>query len=501
MRARVWLFWSLITLTAPALVACSTDPGSPTGDGTGGSGGGSGGGGSGGSGSGGVDAGGGGGGGGGGMNTPDAGTDQAACAAPGAVGNEQGVGEYCTPGGGECDDNDGAGLCTVDYQSDAPPFCTEILLLRQRLRHRRGLHRRRRWPQGLRALVRRGRWRVTGLLAASRGRGPRPDPRLLLLVLVPLALWLSACGAAGDDSAGGDGTGGDGTGGDGILLPDLPDPPADGARLVSPVFSVQPGAEKFMCMHIPFDVPEDMYVQKSDIYQMKGGHHVMVVYFPPSAPIDDAPHECGDADMGNMRLVGVGTADGHGITLPDGVAMKIPAGSRIFTQSHYLNLTDGPITAQDVIDLHMVPADQVENLAGSFTEVDLTFDIKPHSTLTRVIDCHVPVNMTVPYMLPHMHEWGQHASIELIHGDSGASDMIYDSDWSKALRDDFPLANLDPFMHLTTADRIVTTCTWRNDGDEDLRFPREMCATFMPYYPSADGLMVACDENGDVFHP
>lgn len=125
MRARVWLLCSLITLTAPAFVACSSDSGSPTGggggdDGTGG--GGSGGGGdNGGGGSGGVDAGGG-----GGMNTPDGGSDQAACAAPGAVGNEQGVGEYCTPGGGECDDNDGAGICTVDFQSDAPPFCTEI---------------------------------------------------------------------------------------------------------------------------------------------------------------------------------------------------------------------------------------------------------------------------------------------------------------------------------------------------------------------------------------
>ena len=286
-----------------------------------------------------------------------------------------------------------------------------------------------------------------------------------------------------------------------ILVPDLPDAPTDGARLVSPVFSVPPGAEKFMCMRIPFDVPEDMYVKQSTIYQMEGGHHVMVVYMPPGAPVEDAPHECGDADMGNMRLIGVGTAAGRGITLPDGVAMKIPAGSRIFTQSHYLNLTDGDITAQDVIDLHMIPGDQVENLAGSFTEVDLTFDIKAHSTLTRTIDCHVPVDMTVPYMLPHMHEWGQHTSIEVIHGDSGATDMVYDGDWSKALRDDFPLANLDPFMHLTTADRIVTTCTWRNDSDKDLIFPREMCATFMPYYPLTDGLMIACDENGRIFNP
>jgi hypothetical protein len=46
------------------------------------------------------------------------------CAEPGAVGNAGGVGEYCTPGGGECDDNESATYCTVDFREDAPPFCT-----------------------------------------------------------------------------------------------------------------------------------------------------------------------------------------------------------------------------------------------------------------------------------------------------------------------------------------------------------------------------------------
>jgi len=57
-------------------------------------------------------------------DTPDGGVTAEACAAPGAIGNAGGVGEYCTAGGGECDDNDDATYCTVDYQSDAPPFCT-----------------------------------------------------------------------------------------------------------------------------------------------------------------------------------------------------------------------------------------------------------------------------------------------------------------------------------------------------------------------------------------
>lgn len=41
------------------------------------------------------------------------------------VANEKGVGRYCTAGGGECNQNDAPFIfCTVDYEADAPGFCT-----------------------------------------------------------------------------------------------------------------------------------------------------------------------------------------------------------------------------------------------------------------------------------------------------------------------------------------------------------------------------------------
>jgi hypothetical protein len=50
------------------------------------------------------------------------------CIACGAQGNEIKVGEYCTPGGGECDDN-GPGnaiLCAADFREYSPPMCTRV---------------------------------------------------------------------------------------------------------------------------------------------------------------------------------------------------------------------------------------------------------------------------------------------------------------------------------------------------------------------------------------
>jgi hypothetical protein len=47
------------------------------------------------------------------------------CAQPGDVGNSLGIGTFCTPGGGECYDFPGAGLCLADVGQDEW-FCTRI---------------------------------------------------------------------------------------------------------------------------------------------------------------------------------------------------------------------------------------------------------------------------------------------------------------------------------------------------------------------------------------
>src|SRR5687767_13182598 len=62
-----------------------------------------------------------------GQPSPDSSTsNDPPCAAPGAMGNEEGVGKYCTAGGNECQGNGSATLCTIDYEAGAPPFCTKI---------------------------------------------------------------------------------------------------------------------------------------------------------------------------------------------------------------------------------------------------------------------------------------------------------------------------------------------------------------------------------------
>jgi hypothetical protein len=54
------------------------------------------------------------------------GTCETGCMGECEVGNEFGIGHYCTVGGGECGDTPArqAPFCTVDFQEDAIAFCT-----------------------------------------------------------------------------------------------------------------------------------------------------------------------------------------------------------------------------------------------------------------------------------------------------------------------------------------------------------------------------------------
>jgi hypothetical protein len=286
---------------------------------------------------------------------------------------------------------------------------------------------------------------------------------------------------------------------DGIIV-DVPPPPSGAKRLVTPTFQVEGGTEVVMCMRVPFEVTEDLYVNSTVAYQATGGHHSMLYYTPPGQPpLNDEPHECEGSDMSGLRFIGVGTAYGLGIALPKGMALKIPAGGKIYTQSHYLNTGSEPRMGQDVLDLMTIPAAEVEQIAGTYAEVDLSLELPANAETTRTIDCNVPIEMTVPWMFPHMHEWGFHAKLEVVVG--GVTKTVFDSDWDEALRDHFPVIEFEPHLKLTPADRIITTCTWRNTSSTPLLFPREMCATFMPFYPSATGALLACDETGKNFEP
>lgn len=306
---------------------------------------------------------------------------------------------------------------------------------------------------------------------------------------VVLALALAGCTGSGAGPHGGQPE---------KLRDDIPEPPEGGAQIVSQAFEVPAGEEVFMCMRVPFEVKERLLVQSSQVYQTTNGHHTVVFYSEDSEGVNPEPHECSGFDMTNVRLIGTGAANGSGIEMPDGVALEVPAGAEVWIQSHYINATEQNRMVQDVVNLELLEESEVEEIAGTFAHLDLTFQVPPHEQETTTIDCEFDREMTIPWLLPHMHEWGESFALEVLR--DGEELYSWSGPWLQSFRDDFPVQELDESLQVKPGDVLRTTCTWRNTETEPLLWPKEMCVTFFPYYPG-DGSLLACDENGDMFSP
>ncbi|MCS6800111.1 MAG: hypothetical protein NZ898_16595 [Myxococcota bacterium] len=279
-----------------------------------------------------------------------------------------------------------------------------------------------------------------------------------------------------------------------------PPPPPGGMQIVSPEFSIPPGSEKFICMEIPVSLDRDIYVRASRVHQSRGGHHLLAFYTTESEPRIPEPRDCRGEDMGRggLRILGVGSSAGSGIALPEGVAFRVPAGVRVIAQSHYINAGTQPLVARDAINLELVQRERVTAFAGAFAQVDLHLELPPRRETTRQMECRMPLDgMRVPWLLPHMHEWGVHKRVELRRA-SGETLVLWEGEWEAAFRDHFPIVDLGDML-VGRDDVLRTRCTWHNTLDEPLLFPTEMCATFLVFHPSETGALHVCDDTGEEF--
>ena len=78
--------------------------------------------------------------------------------------------------------------------------------------------------------------------------------------------------------------------------------------------------------------------------------------------------------------------------------------------------------------------------------------------------------------------------------------MVYDNDWDKALRDDFPVERFAEPLKLTPEDRIRTTCTWNNTTAYPILFPAR-CARRSSSVSVVGRWNARCDETGRNFRP
>ena len=258
-------------------------------------------------------------------------------------------------------------------------------------------------------------------------------------------------------------------------------------------FEVPPG-DVFECFYTDVITERELAVRGAAGQQVTGGHHVTIYY--TELVKDPQHHPCDSAEMADWRMIGGGGDEGEAaiskLRMPDGLAIRVPAGVQIVLQSHYINLGES-YTANDSASLELVATESVRDYVNQFVVNDVGFSVPPHEEFESVSTCTVPAAIDIIRLLGHMHEWGSFYKLERLDAADQPVETIIEKEWEPVFASDPEILQFDPAtpMQIAAGTRLRQTCRWFNDTEDPILFPREMCIAFGLYVPD-DG-EIFCD--------
>jgi hypothetical protein len=189
-------------------------------------------------------------------------------------------------------------------------------------------------------------------------------------------------------------------------------------------------------------------------------------------------------------------------TLPDDVAIHLPAGSVLMMDLHVLNATPSALPVTVTIDLEGIPASQAKREAGIYFFYDPFIAIPPNASSHAHMSCPVTSAVTLTTEQTHMHKWGLGGVANLQDSSGKVIEQLYTSNtWS-----DPPVAQWSsPPMTLQVGQQIDFECNYQNDGDTTViqglsAVTNEMCVLIGAYYPR-DTKFETCSTDGDFDNP
>lgn len=273
-------------------------------------------------------------------------------------------------------------------------------------------------------------------------------------------------------SAGGGDVGSGGAGGGGT---------AELRTILSADWSLEPGTETYLCQRVTLD--EDLWVTEFHPLIPEGTHHT-VVTLVDGGEVPDGTRDCTNPFEGGFDQIygtGVGTEP---LILPEGVAVKIPAGKQIVMNLHLFNV--GADTLEGTSGILVKPADPaaIEHEADSELWGKIDFAIEPNGTTTQSQSCVVESDLSLFSLLPHMHTMGRHLTFTLTRQD-GEEIVLHDEAYDFDAQVNRPF---DPPVAIAAGDTVTIECTWDNPTNATVEFgestTEEMCFAGLFVYPA-----------------
>lgn len=170
---------------------------------------------------------------------------------------------------------------------------------------------------------------------------------------------------------------------------------------------------------------------------------------------------------------------------PPGVAIKIPARSRIVGDIHLLNLTVEDVTSGLDFELVTIPRETVETELALVSFTNQALEIKPRQRSEFATECDIseelagePMDFSVYYVLPHYHSLGDFFRIEATGHPDGPITIL---EAGTRVGDSLGVA-FDPPIDLSGATGLRMTCGYDNPRDDMVGYgigDQEMCVFLM----------------------
>lgn len=272
-----------------------------------------------------------------------------------------------------------------------------------------------------------------------------------------------------------------------------PDPYAAQSYAFGPVAIEANSEDTGKCVAITLHNDEPLFVNQVELTTGPGFHHSNWLFVPEhSFDGPDGVFTCADRSYDQVAagiLGGVffaqSTQSTHEIQqFPAGVALKIPAKSKLVAQIHLLNAGDEPVTLEPTMGFTPIAEADAQTLMRS---VDFEFHplaLPPGRQSRFVVECDIsarhqevfgrPPDFKIYYALAHYHRWGTGLTLEAVRPDATLA-TIYST--TNNVGDTLGGA-IDPPFDMTGFTKLRLSCDYYNDTASTIRYGNgggEMC--------------------------
>jgi hypothetical protein len=248
-------------------------------------------------------------------------------------------------------------------------------------------------------------------------------------------------------------------------LPDASDPTVSERRSVTigPV-TAAPGEEGTLCVVLDLGNTDAAMLRAIHTELSGGTHHVIVTRSidPPSPELTPCGTFAGGAP--DADLLFIAQQSEAMLAYPTGAGLPIAAHQSIHLEMHYLNA--GTVAAEISGTAHL----DLATVDAALAPVEMLFT----GELSLFVPAGEEATVTSHHPLPpggqlfattaHTHQWGRHASVELLSPGSDARLLHESTDWAER-----PLSVVEPIA-LVGGEELRLTCSFDNESKEDVNF-------------------------------